>query len=80
MEIKYYKLLHGDCAICSAKNDQEGNQKHIINFSWPYVPFVVLLHIVAQNLIMNFEMPFVSKFRFLITLPKIEINFLDIVY
>ena len=31
-DIKYYKLLYGDCTIHSAKNDQEGNQKHIIKF------------------------------------------------
>ena len=35
-DIKYYKLLYGDCAIHSPKKKyQEGNQKHIINFSWP---------------------------------------------
>ena len=54
----------------------QDNDKYLLY----YVPFVFLLHILAQNLI--FEMPFVSKFRFLITLPKIEMEiiFLDIVY
>ena len=34
-QIKYYKSLYGDGAIHSANNDQGGNQKHVINFSWP---------------------------------------------
>ena len=36
----------------------QDNDKYLLY----YVPFVVLLHILAQNL--NFEMLFLSKFRF----------------
>ena len=39
---KIQKLsLYGDCAIHSAKkNDQEGNQKHIIKLLWPNISYI----------------------------------------